>query len=198
MALTRKMLQAMDISDEKIEQIIAAHKDTISGLTDERDKLIEERDKLKTEATRLANVEKDLLKAQAKLDNAAESAQKLTDLQKQFDEYKADIDAKAKAATKTAAYKALLREAGISEKRIEAVLKVSDISKIELDADGNIKDAKTVVDGIKSEWADFIVTEGKQGAQTPTPPANDGGVDYDKMSDTDYYKATYEAAKKGK
>lgn len=197
MALTRKMLAAMDISDDKIEQIIAAHKDTISGLTDERDKLIEERDKLKTENTRLANVEKDLVKAQAKLDDAADSAQKLTDLQKQFDEYKADIDAKAKAASKTAAYKALLREAGISEKRIEAVLKVSDISKIELDADGKIKDSKTVVDGIKSEWADFIVTEGKQGAQTPTPPANDGGVDYDKMSDSDYYKATYEA-KKGK
>lgn len=197
MALTRKMLAAMDISDDKIEQIIAAHKDTISGLTDERDKLIEERDKLKTENTRLANVEKDLVKAQAKLDDAADSAQKLTDLQKQFDEYKADVDAKAKAASKTAAYKALLKEAGISEKRIEAVLKVSDISKIELDADGKIKDSKTVVDGIKSEWADFIVTEGKQGAQTPTPPANDGGVDYDKMSDSDYYKATYEA-KKGK
>lgn len=197
MALTRKMLQAMDISDDKIDQIIDAHKSTISGLTDERDKLIEERDKLKTENTRLANVEKDLVKAQAKLDDAADSAQKLTDLQKQFDEYKADVDAKAKAASKTAAYKALLREAGVNEKRIEAVLKVSDISKIELDADGKIKDSKTVVDGIKSEWADFIVTEGKQGAQTPTPPANDGGVDYDKMSDSDYYKATYEA-KKGK
>ena len=197
MALTRKMLQAMDISDDKIDQIIDAHKSTISGLTDERDKLIEERDKLKTENTRLANVEKDLVKAQAKLDDAADSAQKLTDLQKQFDEYKADVDAKAKAASKTAAYKALLREAGISEKRIEAVLKVSDISKIELDADGKIKDSKTVVDGIKSEWADFIVTEGKKGAETATPPANDGGVDYDKMSDSDYYKATYEA-KKGK
>lgn len=197
MALTRKMLQAMDISDDKIDQIIDAHKSTISGLTDERDKLIEERDKLKTENTRLANVEKDLVKAQAKLDDAADSAQKLTDLQKQFDEYKADVDAKAKAASKTAAYKALLKEAGISEKRIDAVLKVSDISKIELDADGKIKDSKTVIDGIKSEWADFIVTEGKKGADTATPPANDGGVDYDKMSDSDYYKATYEA-KKGK
>ena len=197
MALTRKMLQAMDISDDKIDQIIDAHKSTISGLTDERDKLIEERDKLKTENTRLANVEKDLVKAQAKLDDAADSAQKLTDLQKQFDEYKADVDAKAKAASKTAAYKALLREAGVNEKRIEAVLKVSDISKIELDADGKIKDSKTVIDGIKSEWADFIVTEGKKGADTATPPANDGGVDYDKMSDSDYYKATYEA-KKGK
>lgn len=197
MALTRKMLQAMDISDDKIDQIIDAHKSTISGLTDERDKLIEERDRLKTENTRLANVEKDLVKAQAKLDDAADSAQKLTDLQKQFDEYKADVDAKAKAASKTAAYKALLREAGVNEKRIEAVLKVSDISKIELDADGKIKDSKTVIDGIKSEWADFIVTEGKKGADTATPPANDGGVDYDKMSDSDYYKATYEA-KKGK
>ena len=197
MALTKKMLQAMDLSDDKIEQIIEAHRDTINGLTSERDKLIEERDKLKTENTRLANVEKDLVKAQAKLDDAADSAQKLTDLQKQFDEYKADVDAKAKAASKTAAYKALLREAGVNEKRIEAVLKVSDISKIELDADGKIKDSKTVIDGIKSEWADFIVTEGKKGADTATPPANDGGVDYDKMSDSDYYKATYEA-KKGK
>ena len=197
MALTKKMLQAMDLSEDKIEQIIEAHRDTINGLTSERDKLVEERDKYKTEATRLANVEKDLLKAQAKVDDAADTAQKLKDLQKQFDDYKADVDAKATKASKVAAYKELLRETGISEKRIDAIVKITDVSGIELDADGKIKDSKTVAESIKSEWADFIVTEGKQGASTPTPPANDGGVDYDKMSDSDYYKATYEA-KKGK
>ena len=37
MALTRKMLKAMGIEDEKIDQIIEAHTETTDPLTRERD-----------------------------------------------------------------------------------------------------------------------------------------------------------------
>lgn len=37
MPLTRKMLKAMGIEEDKIEQIIEAHADTVDALRDERD-----------------------------------------------------------------------------------------------------------------------------------------------------------------
>ena len=56
---------------------------------------------------------------------------------------------------KETAYRALLKEAGVSEKRIDTVLKVSDIDGIEL-ADGKIKNADELTESVKKEWADFI------------------------------------------
>ena len=81
----------------------------------------------------------------------------------------------ASRSAKETAYKKLLAEAGVSEKRIGAVLKVSDLSKIELDKDGNVKNSDKLTENIKSEWADFIVTKSTQGADTAKPPTNTGG-----------------------
>lgn len=178
MALTKKMLQAMDLTEDKIDQIIEAHRSTINGLTDERDALKADVEKYKTEAERLASVEKDLIKAQGKLEDAEKTSEKLKALQNEFDEYKADVDAKATQASKEKAFRELLKEAGISEKRYDAIIKVSDMSAIEIDKDGKIKDAKSIVGNIKNEWADFIVIEGAKGASTPNPPSSGGMKSY--------------------
>ena len=197
MALTKKMLLAMDLTEDKIEQIIEAHRATINGLTDERDALKADVEKYKAQADKAASAEKDLLKAQAKLEDAEKVSEKLKALQDEYEQYKADVDAKATKASKEKAYRELLKEAGVSEKRFDAIVKIADLSGVELDADGKIKDSKGIVDGIKSEWADFIVKEGTQGASTATPPSNDNNTDYDKLSDADFYKLTYEQKKKG-
>lgn len=89
--------------------------------------------------------------------------------------FKADQDKKDTRAAKETAYRALLKAAGVSEKRIEAVLKVSDVDGVELTDKGEIKGADNLTASIKDEWADFIETTGVQGAQTPNPPANTGG-----------------------
>lgn len=180
MALTKKMLQAMDLTEDKIDQIIEAHRSTINGLTDERDALKADVEKYKAEAERLASVEKDLVKAQAKLEDAEKTSEKLKALQSEYEDYKADVNAKATQAQKEKAYKELLKEAGVSEKRYESIIKVSDLSGVEIDKDGKVKDAKALVDNIKSEWADFIVTEGAKGASTPNPPSNQGLKTYSK------------------
>lgn len=73
----------------------------------------------------------------------------------------------------------------MSEKRIESVLRVSDVDAVELDDKGAIKGAEKLADGIKAEWADFIQTTTTQGAQTDTPPANNSGKPY---SREDIYK----------
>lgn len=185
MALTRKMLKAMDLDEDKVSQIIDAHQSTIDEIAEERDKLKADVEKYKADADKLKTVEKDLLKAQAQLEDADKVSEKYKALQNEFAEYKADVDAKATKSAKEKAYKELLKQAGIQDKRMDAIVKVSDLSKVELDKDGKIKDSKDLVDSIKSEWAEFIVTEHEKGAQTPKPPANNGGA---KMSKDEIFK----------
>lgn len=92
-----------------------------------------------------------------------------------FTNFKADQAKKESRAAKETAYRALLKQAGVSEKRIDAVLKVSDVDGVELNDKGEIADAKDRLKSIKDEWADFIETTEVKGAQTPNPPMNTGG-----------------------
>ena len=180
MALTKKMLQAMNLEDAQIDQIIEAHRNTINGLTDERDALKKDLEDSKAQIEKLQTAEKELVKAKAKLEDAEKVTEKLKAVQTEFEDFKADVTAKEKKASKEKAYKALLTEAGVSDKRIESIIKVTDLSKIELDDDGKVKDSKDVISNIKSEWADFIVSQTTQGAQTPKPPTNNGGAEMSK------------------
>lgn len=175
MSLTRRLLNSMGIDAEKIDEIINAHSETVSALKEERDKYKTDAEKYKADAEKLPDVEKELndLKKAAEKDGSFEK--KYNDLKTEYDKYKNDVDTEKTTAKKTAAYKALLKEAGVSEKRIDTILKVSDISGIELAEDGKIKDAEERTKSIKEEWADFIETSGTKGADTNTPPEGNGG-----------------------
>lgn len=169
MAFTRKMLKAMGIEDEKIDQIIDAHSETVDALKADRDAY-------KEDAAKLAAVQKELDELKAKGDDgykAKYEAEKAA-----HDALKADIAAKETKKAKTDAYRELLKGANIDEKRIATILRAEapTIDKIELDADGKIKNAEQYTQSIKSDWADFIVTQSAKGANTATPPANGGAA----------------------
>lgn len=174
MALTRKFLAAMGIDGDKVDEIIAAHAETVDALK-------EERDRYKADAEKLPTVQKELddqKKAAEGDDGKNPFETKYTELKQEFDDYKADVAAKEETAKKERAYRELLKEAGVSEKRIDTVLRVSDLGSIELDADGKIKGHDEMTKRVKTEWADFIVTESTQGAKTSTPPAGASGKTY--------------------
>lgn len=170
MALTRKFLAALGIEAEKIDEIIDAHTETVNALK-------KERDEFKESAEKLPDVEKELseLKEAAEKNKDNPYKAQYEDLKKEYDDYKADVDARETKAKKTDAYRKLLKEAGVSEKRIDSIVKVSDIDSVELDKDGHIKDFEDAKKRVKEEWADFITTEEKRGANTNTPPAGDEG-----------------------
>ena len=167
MAFTRKMLKAMGIEDEKIDQIIDAHSETVDALKADRDAY-------KEDASKLAAVQKELDELKAKGDDgykAKYEAEKAA-----HDALKADVAAKETKKAKTDAYRELLKGANIDEKRIATILRAEapTIDKIELDADGKIKNAEQYTESIKSDWADFVVTQSAKGTNTATPPANGG------------------------
>ena len=172
MSLTRKMLKAMGIEEEKIEQIIEAHTETVSALKDERDSY-------KEDAEKLADVQKELNTAKEKIakhgDGETVLKSEFDELKKEYDDYKKDITAKETRTAKVNAFRELLKTAGVSDKRFDTVIKVSDIDGLELDKDGKIKDAEKITENIKTEWADFIPTTTVVGANTANPPATTGG-----------------------
>lgn len=185
MSLTRKFLKAMELDDDKISQIIDAHQATIDEIAKERDSFKADAEKYKADSEELESVKK-------KLESAEKDAAKLKEVQDEYSHYKANVTAKETKASKEKAFREILKEAGVSEKRFESIIKVSDLSKIEFDKDGNVKNSKDLIDGVKNEWADFIVTEGQRGAGTATPPANTGGS---KMSKDEIMKIKDTAAR---
>lgn len=186
MALTRKFLSALGIDADKVDEIIGAHAETVDALKAERDGYKADADMLQAVRKELDELKEATGKDPYKV--------KFEALKEEFDSFRAETGAKEKRAKTEAAYRALLREAGIPEKRIEAVLRVSDLSKAELAEDGTLVNAAALAEGIRTEWSDFIPTSEQKGADTAKPPV-DKQPDYDGMSDADYYKATYEAKK---
>lgn len=167
MAFTRKFLSALGIEADKVDEIISAH-------TEVTDALKEERDKYKADAESLPAVKQELeeLKAQTAGDNPLK--EQLEALQAEYDEFKTKVETEKTTAKKESAFKALLHEIGISDKRIDSVIKVSDINGIELDDNGAIKDGDTLKESLKTEWADFIPTTKTEGAPSANPPTNTG------------------------
>ena len=96
-------------------------------------------------------------------------------LDKAFKDYKAEVAAKETRAAKEAAYRAVLKDAGLSEKGVEKAIKYAEWDKIELDADGKLKGASDHIKSVKEEWAEYVTTTTTTGASTAKPPANNGG-----------------------
>lgn len=174
MALTRKLLKGMGLTEEQMDTIIEAHTDTVDGLKSDLAKY-------KADAEKLPGVQAELENLKAKGDDGWKD--KHDKVKKEFDEYKREQLQKETRSAKETAYRELLKSAGISEKRIDSVLKVTDLSGIELD-DGKIKNADELRKSIKEEWADFVVTTNQKGADTKAPPTNNGGA----MSRDDIFK----------
>ena len=167
MSLTRKMLKAMGIEEEKIDQIIEAHSETVDSLKADRDSYKEDAEKLK-------DVQKELDDLKAKGDDGWK--EKHDRLKEEFDQYKNDVQEKETKAAKEAAYRAILKDANLSEKGIEKAVKYADWDNIELGEDGKLKGANDHIKAVREEWAEYVTTTTTTGAKTSTPPANTGGA----------------------
>lgn len=167
MSLTRKMLKAMGIEEEKIDQIIEAHSETVDSLKADRDSYKEDAEKLK-------GVQEELDDLKAKGDDGWK--EKYDNLKGEFDKYKNDVQEKETHNKKVEAYKSILKDANLSEKGIEKAIKYAEWDKIELDAEGKLKGANDHIKSAREEWAEYVTTTTTTGAKTSTPPANNGGA----------------------
>lgn len=186
MALTRKMLRAMGIDDDKADEIIEAHAETVDALKAKAQEAGDGAGKAEELAKQVEQLKKELEEAQKAGDPDGLKA-KYDKEHKAFEDYKAQVAAKDADRTKRSLYRKLLTDAGVDPKRVDAVLRVSDLSKVEV-KDGAIQGADELEKGIKSDWADFIPSVGTQGAEPATPPkaGAEPEPDYSKMTATEY------------
>ena len=165
MTLTRKMLKAMGIEEDKIDQIVEAHAETVDAL----------KDKLKTaeaDSEKLKAVQRELddLKANGDYKDKYEAEHKA------FEDYKNAQTAQEAQTAKEQAARAYFEGKGITGANLDIAMRGAkdEIGSLELDGD-KIKDAKALADLVSGTYAGLIVTKTTQGAATATPPTNTGG-----------------------
>lgn len=175
MSLTRKMLKAMGIEDAKIDQIIEAHTDVTDALKADRDKYKEEAERIPEIEKGTTELEKRIQALEEEVEHANTYKTKYEDERTAFEDYKKGVDSEKESMRKAEAYKGLLKKAGISDKRIDAIIKVTDTDAIVINDEGEVEGADDIVENIKSEWSEFVVTKSEEGVKTENPPTNTGG-----------------------
>lgn len=192
MSLTRKMLAAMGIEADKIDQIIEGHTETVQGLKDEAAKY-------KADAESLPAVAKERDDWKTKHDDLLKKQPDAAKVQADFDAYKKDVETKEANAKKSAALWEKLLAEGANPDAKDLLLYGADLDGITLDEKGEADVTKTA-DAIKAKFPKYIGTVTETGAQTRTPPSGGAEPDYSKMTDKEYFAqadAKREAQKKG-
>ena len=188
MALTRKFLEALGIEQAKIDEIISAHTEVTNALKADRDSYKEKAEKYDETKTELDKAKSELEKV-----NKDEYKTKYESLEAEFNKYKTDIAEKEVKGKKEEAYKKMLKEIGVNEKSIDAIVKVKDLSSLKLDDKGNIVDVDTLKESEKKDWEGFIIKSEEEGQNPNTPPDHQHeNVDTTTMSMDDYIKARSE------
>lgn len=193
MALTRNMLKGMGLTDEQVSAIIEEHVNTVDGLKADRDKY-------KEDAAKVAGLEKKIKELESDT-SSDEWEKKYNDEHDAFEKYKSGVEDEKKSNAVKAAYKKLLATNKVGEKHIDSILRVTDLSKMKLDKDGNLVDADKLTESIKSDWSGFITSTETKGATVETPPAtnNDKGSTTGRAAQlaAQYHSSLYGTDKEG-
>lgn len=160
MALTRKLLKGMGLTEEQIDSVIDAHTETVDALKTQIKAL-------ETDANTLKDVQKELDGYKTGKDWKGEYDK----LDKSFKDYKAEIAGKEALQAKQAAFRKLLTAENIPGKFHDRIIKMTDFDGMEMDGD-TLKDEAEQRASIKKEWGEYVATTDSKGDRPETPPAN--------------------------
>lgn len=166
MALTRKLLKGMGLTDEQVDTIIEAHTDTVDGLKADVSKY-------KSDAEKLPGVQKELDDLKAAGDGGYK--EKFEKERKAFEDYKADITAKETKAAKEKAVRAYFESKNITGANLDLAMRGCGTEMAALEMDGDkIKDTKSLDALIGGTYKSLVSTTQIKGANPATPPGSTG------------------------
>ena len=166
MALTRKSLKAMGLTDEQVDSIIEMHTDTVDGMK-------EQINTYKADAEKLPNVQKELDDLKAMGDGGYK--EKYEKEHKDFENYKADVTAKESKAAKEKAVRAYFESKNITGSNLDLAMRGCGEEMAALVMDGDkIKDTTSLDALVDGTYKALVSTEHMQGANPATPPTNNG------------------------
>lgn len=188
MSLKRSTLEAMGLTAQQIDTIIADHTETVDALK-------KERDGFKAQAEELAGVKTQLATANTELEKLRNAGTDAAKVQADFDAFKKQVETEQANAKKSVAVRALFKQSGVTrDSLLELLMGKVDLAKVELDGD-KIKDSDAFVKGYRDTYGDCFSTKGEEGTPPNNPPGSGNKTDYDAMSDAEYYAATYASKK---
>lgn len=166
MALTRKLLKGMGLTDEQVDTIIEAHTDTVDGLKADVSKY-------KADAEKLPGVQKELDDLKAAGDGGYKD--KYEKEHSAFETFKTDITAKETKAAKEKAVRAYFESKNITGANLDLAMRGcgEEMAALEMDGD-KIKDAKSLDTLIGGTYKSLVSTTQIKGANPATPPGNTG------------------------
>lgn len=164
MALTRKALKAMGLTEEQVDSIIEAHTETVDGLK-------EQIRAYKADADKLPAIQKEL--DALKQGDGEDWKGKYEAEKAAHGKTKSEFAEKETAATRERLLRSQLTAVGITGKRADQIVKLTDMSQFEIE-NGAYKDAAAVEKHIREEYSEFIPTTTTKGANVQTPPSNSG------------------------
>lgn len=166
MALTRKLLKGIGLTDEQVDTIIEAHGDTVDGLK-------EDIQRYKADAEKLPGVQKEL--DDLKKDNGDDFKARYEKERQDFQAYKDGIAKKEAAAAKEKAARAYFESKGIPAKSMGLVIRGAkgEIESLELDGE-KIKDASALDSLLDGDYKGLIGKVKESGMNTQNPPETSG------------------------
>lgn len=167
MAFSRNWLKTMGLSDEQVQSIMEEHTSVTDALKAQRDQAQADVKALQTKADKFDETEKELLTLKGE-----DFKTKYETEHQAFEDYKKKIATETETAKVKSAYRQLLLDEKISEKRVDSVLKLTDFSDMKLGEDGKLENLDALKETIGKEWGEFKVTQSERKQNVPTPPGN--------------------------
>lgn len=165
--LTRKFLRALGVADDKIDEIVNAHQDTLEEIRAERDGL-------KESSGKLAQAQAEVTRLTEKLAQAEKHGGDVAKVQADFDAYKERVEAEKANAVKSAAVRKALKESGVQrEEFLELLMGKVELDKVEMEGDA-VKDADALTSPLKASYAGCFASVTDQGTKSQNPPSGGG------------------------
>ena len=145
MSLTRAFLKSLELDDDKIESIIAAHSDTVSGLQARYAELETRYNAAKETAEKLDAVQKEL------------DGLRAGDWQGRYEALLAENAAREQRAAKETAARAYYREKNIRDSRnLDIAMRGTDLDGLTLTDDGRLADTAPLDELVAGVYAPLV------------------------------------------
>lgn len=166
MALTRKFLRALDIPEDKVDEIIGEHAAALENIKTERDTL-------KAASGDLAKAQAEITRLTGELEKAQKNSGDAAKVQADFDAYKNEVEKEKANAGKLKAVREVLRGAGVQrEEFIDLLLGKVNLETVEIEGDA-VKDPEKLISPLKNSYSGCFAAIKTEG--TPPAPTIKGG-----------------------
>lgn len=179
MALTRGLLKALGIEEDKISQIIDAHVETVNALKEQITEYKEKADKYPELEKQL---EEQTKAAKKSGEDYTKTKSELDKVNGEYAEFKKGVETKEHKAAVAKAFGDFLKDMKVTEAGIAKIMKYASDS-VELDEQGNIKNAADLKKTITDEWSEYVSKTEERGLDTKTPPKSNPAGTYKSKED---------------